>query len=127
MLYKFDHHMGRLGQKIKGFFGKVGRGIKKAATYVWNNRQRIGKPLVNVAKNVAPVAGKILGSVVSGSGTIGTIAKAAGAIGGVLGGKVGNWIKNGASKVEQKSSDVGTKAGKIKEVINNASTKVSTA
>ena len=119
--------MGRLGQKIKGFFGKVGRGIKKAATYVWNNRQRIGKTIVNVAKNVAPVAGKILGSVVKGSGTIGTIANVVGKIGGILGGKIGSKLQSGAGKVEQKSSDVGTRAGKIKEVINNASTKVSTA
>ena len=129
--------MGRVGQKIKGFFGKVGRGIKKAATYAWNNRQRIGKGIVKgvkwVAQNVVPIASKVIGGIVSGSGTVGKIANAAGAIGGVIGGKIGNKIKEGAGKVEQRSDDIGKKAGKIGNIIKNThenvvgSIKVSTA
>ena len=123
--------MGRVGQKIKGFFSKVGRGIKKAATYVWNNRQRIGKGIVNgvkwAAKNVVPVATKVLGGIVNGSGVVKTIANAAGAIGNVLGGKFGNKVKDVSQKVESKSSDVGEKARKIKDIVGNTANNVSTA
>ena len=123
--------MGRVGQKIKGFFSKVGRGIKKAATYVWNNRQRIGKGIVNgvkwAAKNVVPIAGKIIGGVTKGSGIVSTIAKAAGAIGNVIGGKVGGKVSEVSQKVKDKSDDVGTKAKKIQRIVENTGNKVSTA
>ena len=119
--------MGRVGQKIKGFFQKVGRGIKKAATYVWNNRKRIGKGILNVVKNVVPVAGKVIGAITKGSGIVNTIAKGAGAIGQVIGGKFGNKVSEISRKVEDKSSDVGTKAGKIGKIVENTGNKVSTA
>ena len=57
--------MGRIGRKIKGFFKKVGRGLKKAGQAVYN-------------KVIKPVYKKVIKPVVAKSGAaLGTAAGAA--------------------------------------------------
>ena len=134
--------MGRVGQKIKGFFQKVGRGIKKAAVWTWDKVKRVGKGIWKgvkwAAKNVVPIAGKVLGAISGGSGKVGAIANAVGAIGNVIGGKAGNTVSNAAGKVQQVNQNLNNKiqnaggtfidkANRIKKVIHSAANQVSTA
>ena len=134
--------MGRIGQKIKGFFQKVGRGIKKAAVWTWDKIKRVGKGIGKgikwAAKNVVPIATKVLGAVAGGSGKVGAIANAVGAIRNVIGGKAGNKIQQGAEKVGQVNQNVNNKiqnaggtlidkAEKIKKIVHNTGQAVSTA
>ena len=131
--------MGGGGNKIKGFFQKVGRGIKKAATWTWDKLKRVGKGIWKgvkwAGKNILPVVGKVVGAVTGGSSTVGKIARAAGAVGEVIGGKVGNKVQQGAGKVGQVSQKVGDtaqrvgntvmdKGEKIKKIINNTAQSV---
>ena len=60
------------GNKVKGFFKKIGGGLKKAASWTWDKVKRIGKgigkgvkkiatPVVNVVKKGVSAAGKLIG------------------------------------------------------------------
>ena len=134
--------MGRIGQKIKGFFKKVGRGIKKAAVWTWDKIKRVGKGIGKgikwAAQNVIPIVGKVVGAITGGSSKVGKIANAVGAVGEVIGGKAGNKIQQGAGKVEDFAGKVGDKtrqiggvvtdkAEKIRKIVHNTAQAVSTA
>ena len=76
------------------------------------------------AKNVVPVVSKVVWAVTGGSGKIGAIANAAGAIGKIIGGNAGNKIQQGAGKVGEFAGKVGDRAQKIGGVVTNKAERI---
>ena len=66
----------RLGQKIKGFFRKVGRGIKKGATWLFDKGKKVVKTVAKGAVKAVGKAGGVLGTVAGGA--LGSIIPGAG-------------------------------------------------
>ena len=83
----------RLGQRLKRFFGGIGRGIRKAVGWVGDKVKKVAKGAVKLVGKaggaLGTAAGGIIGSIVPGAGT------AAGA-------KVGGLIGTGLQGVAQK-------------------------
>lgn len=50
----------RLGQRIKGFFGRMGKGIKKGVSWAWDKGKKIVKKVAEVAPKVIQGARMIL-------------------------------------------------------------------
>lgn len=59
--------MGRIWNKIKGFFGRVGRGVKKAVGWVGQKLAPVVKPIASV---VGAVASKIPHPIAQGVGKV---------------------------------------------------------
>ena len=96
----------------KKFFGKVGRGIKKAAGWVWNGFKW-------VVRNVLPTASRVTTAITGGTGAVGAAARAAGAIGEVIGGNAGNAIQQGANRVEHATQRVEQRTNEINNTVQN--------
>ena len=117
-----------VGAKIKGFFKKVGRGIKRAALWTWDKAKRIGKGIWRgvkwVARNVLPAASRVTTAITGGTGAVGAAARAAGAIGEVIGGKAGSAIQQGAGKVEHATQKVEEKTNQINNTVQDKGGKI---
>ena len=88
--------IGRFWNKVKGVFGRIGKGIKKGVGWVADKAKKVAKTALNVTSKAGTAigtgVGAIAGSIIPGAGT------AAGAAAGAKIGGVAQTIANALNR-----------------------------